>query len=188
MAVLCPFGPLRLLIESSRTQQKEVPALLYSVNAVWFMMASTDHLRLSSSMLGDETHRPNDKVVFRQSGSSFIPNNFRRSHDGFMRLPDDSHVTVSASSTTDRHPPDVTPAEPNDTSIKVEADEEDGKYIKHKFFFICYTYIFLNCKVERSGLKLGLGDFVFYSVLIARAGNRCFKRKVREIINNNNTM
>ncbi|KAI8051773.1 Presenilin-domain-containing protein [Thamnidium elegans] len=148
VAVLCPFGPLRLLIESSRTQQKEVPALLYSVNAVWFMMASTDHLRLSSSMLGDEPSRPNDKVVFRQSGSSFIQNNFRRSHDGFMRLPDDSHVTVNTSSTADRHPPDVTPAESNDTSIKVEADEED---------------------VERSGLKLGLGDFVFYSVLIARA-------------------
>ncbi|KAI7895309.1 Presenilin-domain-containing protein [Mucor mucedo] len=152
VAVLCPFGPLRLLIESSRTQEREVPALLYSVNAVWFMMASPDHFRLSNSMLGDE-----DRTLhIRQSGSSFIQQNFRKSHDGFMRLPDDSHVTVNTSSTAqqqeeDRHPTNVTQGISSDvetTSLKVEADEEDA---------------------ERSGLKLGLGDFVFYSVLIARA-------------------
>lgn len=131
MAVLCPFGPLRLLIESSRKQEREVPALLYSVNAVWFMMASTDHLKLSTSMLGNESLQPNDKATIRQSGSSFILNNFRKSHDGFMRLPDDSHVTVNTSGTVeDRHISDVAPAESNDTSIKVEADEEDGKNFK----------------------------------------------------------
>jgi hypothetical protein len=130
VAVLCPFGPLRLLIESSRTQEREVPALLYSVNAVWFMMASPDHFRLSNSMLGEEDHT----LKIRQSGTSFIQQNFRKSHDGFMRLPDDSHVTVNTSSTVqeDRHPANVTLAvssDAEDTSLKVEADEEDGKYI-----------------------------------------------------------
>lgn len=129
MAVLCPFGPLRLLIESSRTQEREVPALLYSVNAVWFMMASPDHFRLSNSMLGDENRT---SLQIRQSGSSFIQQNFRKSHDGFMRLPDDSHVTVNTSSTVqeDRHPVNVTQRISTDvetTSLKVEADEEDGK-------------------------------------------------------------
>ncbi|KAI9253559.1 Presenilin-domain-containing protein [Sporodiniella umbellata] len=88
IAVLCPFGPLKLLIESSKRQQRDVPALLYSVNAVWFMMASTEHMQ-----------SPRE--------------------DGFMRLEE--------------------PALHKDT-------EE-----------------------ERTGLKLGLGDFVFYSVLVARA-------------------
>ncbi|SAM05569.1 hypothetical protein [Absidia glauca] len=62
IAVLCPFGPLRLLIESSRTQQREVPALLYSVNAVWFMLASPNHFHISHSFTAptndDASHTP----------------------------------------------------------------------------------------------------------------------------------
>lgn len=30
VAVLCPFGPLKMLIESTKTQAKNVPALLYT--------------------------------------------------------------------------------------------------------------------------------------------------------------
>ncbi|KAK4520393.1 mitochondral 37S ribosomal protein S27 [Mucor velutinosus] len=179
IAVLCPFGPLRLLIESSRNQQREVPALLYSVNAVWFMMASNDHFRLSNSMLGTitpaesttTTHETvssssnnNRLSVQHHSPSSFIQHNFRKSHDGFMRLPDDSHVTIDshsgnsnpfATQTTLNVPAESAnrPSTPRqeETARKPaepENDEEDA---------------------ERSGLKLGLGDFVFYSVLIARA-------------------
>ncbi|KAL7331085.1 hypothetical protein PS15p_203330 [Mucor circinelloides] len=171
IAVLCPFGPLRLLIESSRNQQREVPALLYSVNAVWFMMASNDHFRLSNSMLGTATSTAHETVsspnnndmrlsVQLHSPSSFIQQNFRKSHDGFMRLPDDSHLTLDSSSNpfatqTTLHAPDGTdrPSTPRQEettrkAAELENDEEDA---------------------ERSGLKLGLGDFVFYSVLIARA-------------------
>ncbi|CAO0802246.1 unnamed protein product [Mucor circinelloides] len=171
IAVLCPFGPLRLLIESSRNQQREVPALLYSVNAVWFMMASNDHFRLSNSMLGTATSTVHETIsspnnndmrlsVQLHSPSSFIQQNFRKSHDGFMRLPDDSHLTLDSSSnpfatqTTLQAPDDTdrpsTPRQEEATrkATESENDEEDA---------------------ERSGLKLGLGDFVFYSVLIARA-------------------
>ncbi|CEP18688.1 hypothetical protein [Parasitella parasitica] len=177
IAVLCPFGPLRLLIESSRNQQREVPALLYSVNAVWFMMASNDHFRLSNSMMGtasNESMRSNEAApssgnrssAQHRSPTAFIQQNFRKSHDGFMRLRDDSHVTMesTASNEQSNSNPFATQIalsalddtdragnvgkETNIKKIQVENDEEDA---------------------ERSGLKLGLGDFVFYSVLIARA-------------------
>lgn len=141
-----------MLIESSKTQQREVPALLYSVNAVWFMMASPDHFKISNSMLGDEPStsvtsptliRLNDSnnKTFRQSGSSFIQQNFRKSHDGFMRLPDDSHVTVNTTTepeiTTDRHRSSVTPSTDDENNTKKvepstsddDDEEENGKKI-----------------------------------------------------------
>ena len=130
-----------MLIESSKTQQREVPALLYSVNAVWFMMASPDHFKISSGMLGSPS---NDKAIFRQSGSPFI----RKSHDGFMRLPDDSHITVNSTATehsqvetTDRHRSSVTIS--TDPTQKVEPDteeeEEDGG-IKKKMH-VCFFFL-----------------------------------------------
>ena len=35
IAVLCPFGPLKILIESSRNENREIPGLLYSVTMVY---------------------------------------------------------------------------------------------------------------------------------------------------------
>ncbi|KAI8370710.1 Presenilin-domain-containing protein [Radiomyces spectabilis] len=200
IAVLCPFGPLRLLIESSRTQQREVPALLYSVNAVWFMMASADHFQISNSFNSErnapETARPlhthqyttslslrsrASSSEYEASTSSTMPlqtsegagasetirhrSSTGQLHgppinmDGFMRLRGESSGTiasqnesatevsteVASETTTARRTNSQTPRERTDEE---ERDEEDA---------------------ERSGLKLGLGDFVFYSVLIARA-------------------
>ncbi|KAI8097939.1 Presenilin-domain-containing protein [Gilbertella persicaria] len=154
VAVLCPFGPLRLLLESSKKQQKEVPALLYSVNAVWLMMASTDQLRLSRNL--QQEAQPSNIAspgrILERYSASYSPSSFaRKSHDGFMRLPDDSHVIVNNSSNADQS--DTTHSCVTSTlsqgNIKNNEDEDDD--------------------TEKNGLKLGLGDFVFYSVLIARA-------------------
>lgn len=42
-----------MLIESSRSQQREVPALLYSVNAVWLMVSAGSQRRLSKSTVAE---------------------------------------------------------------------------------------------------------------------------------------
>ncbi|RUO96005.1 hypothetical protein BC936DRAFT_142815, partial [Jimgerdemannia flammicorona] len=69
IAVLCPFGPLRILVESSRTQQQEVPALLYSVNAVWFMATPPNYFRLSPSLHHTMTAPHPEFNSFSGSGS-----------------------------------------------------------------------------------------------------------------------
>ncbi|KAI8580517.1 hypothetical protein K450DRAFT_237431 [Umbelopsis ramanniana AG] len=217
IAVLCPFGPLRLLIESSRTQQREVPALLYSVNAVWFMASMEDHFRISRSFLPQNGHVIGTNWIFggssRNSSASNLqelqaqvnrsnahtpepvadtstntqfgqarsesPEPLKEAHtihnwrhssgpqgavirgpqdgNGFTRLRGESVNTIEINS-TDHHletnptttleTDTVTPNPQRSDSDETPPDEEDA---------------------ERSGLKLGLGDFVFYSVLIARA-------------------
>ncbi|RKP02741.1 hypothetical protein CXG81DRAFT_8372, partial [Caulochytrium protostelioides] len=95
VAVLCPFGPLRILLETSREQNREIPALLYTA------MATPGRPPDPDSTVDGET-------------------------DGVAADEDDGEAGES------------------DADDDAEAD-------------------------ERNNLKLGLGDFVFYSVLIARA-------------------
>ncbi|KAL1925757.1 uncharacterized protein VTP21DRAFT_640 [Calcarisporiella thermophila] len=139
IAVLCPFGPLRILVESSRQQQRDVPALLYSVNAVWLMATPAHHpssqldsLAENSTPLVDE-----GRVVVNQ----------RRS-DGFAPLRDGN---ASGPDLTGRPEQNEERRQEEGEGRNREAEEEEEE------------------DEERNGLKLGLGDFVFYSVLIARA-------------------
>lgn len=90
VAVLCPFGPLKLLIQSSRQQNVQLPALLFSTMAYEDSSVNPDDIELR-------------------------------------------HLSI-----------------PSPTRQLNEEDDEDDEV------------------EERGGLKLGLGDFVFYSVLVAR--------------------
>lgn len=56
-----------MLIESSRTQQREVPALLYSVNAVWFMASMDSHFRISKSFLPANDHEIGTNWIFQDT-------------------------------------------------------------------------------------------------------------------------
>lgn len=123
IAVLCPFGPLRLLLESSKKQQREVPALLYTVNAVWFMMASADQLRQLEPTSSKQINQR------RSASSSYSPSNFiRKSHDGFMRLPDHDLPTQMDSLPANPDPIVTTDPKPEAEKAKNSThDDDQGK-------------------------------------------------------------
>jgi len=173
-AVLAPFGPLRLLIEASQNQNQEVPGLLYSVGTLVWFMAYEDPLRTPDRENGREnepgrfsttTAGDQDRPTTTHRGAhpdSFYPPVETRVADEAARplqsttssiRPHASQNNPTASmlhSTGPTHH-DATPASANRPSAQPApqlADDEEE---------------------ERQGLKLGLGDFVFYSVLVARA-------------------
>lgn len=96
-AVLCPHGPLKVLVETAQERQEPIPALLYS-GSIWIGMA-------------DNTEEP-------------VP----------RETPEEENVRLLSQS-----------------EIESSSDNELPKI------------------EQRKSVKLGLGDFVFYSVLVGRA-------------------
>ncbi|KAG0317023.1 hypothetical protein BGZ99_006553 [Dissophora globulifera] len=209
IAVLCPFGPLKILVESSRNQNQEVPALLYTVNAVWFMASppnsilereysrskegSTvrDSVEESGDLRRDVFNGGHSRSTGREGGTSIsssrhsgldtpfstggrmsgnsstvalVPTASNQSADhGDIELrertPSSSSPRSGGSTTSDRDRRSASvrraqAIEQGSRSRPQDGGDNDGDG---------------DDEDESGGLKLGLGDFVFYSVLIARA-------------------
>ncbi|KAG0039379.1 hypothetical protein BGZ82_008479 [Podila clonocystis] len=189
IAVLCPFGPLKILVESSRNQNQEVPALLYTVNAVWFMAAPPNAITERESIRNKDG--PEDLLM---GNPNFIGHSRGTGRDGGTSVSSSSRNsgldasfgtggTSRASSTMGLVPP---------TARGDVSDDRDNIELRdrHRSGNSPNTRVQESHRRDRDqsrgdeentnsndddddddggGLKLGLGDFVFYSVLVARA-------------------
>ncbi|KAG9483984.1 hypothetical protein GDO78_009738 [Eleutherodactylus coqui] len=111
LAVLCPKGPLRMLVETAQERNEPIfPALIYSSAMVWIVgMADSDDT---------------ERRIIQYSGAS---------------------ESVNHISQVDTETPESQIQTPNSR----HAVSDDGD--------------------EERGVKLGLGDFIFYSVLVGKA-------------------
>ncbi|TGZ69599.1 hypothetical protein CRM22_003642 [Opisthorchis felineus] len=148
VAVLCPRGPLRMLVEMAHEREQPLfPALLYSTTAVYLITASTSANANGSEAEGsDSTAEVPLMSEYRHStgdqlSSSDLPSaNFTTSEqlrERHLRRMTEPIAEHSGNST--------------DTASR-------------------WRQIHLDLRDrEERGVKLGLGDFVFYSLLIGRA-------------------
>eukprot|EP01094_Clydonella_sp_ATCC50884_P023498 TRINITY_DN5655_c0_g1_i1.p2 TRINITY_DN5655_c0_g1~~TRINITY_DN5655_c0_g1_i1.p2 ORF type:complete len:387 (+),score=142.51 TRINITY_DN5655_c0_g1_i1:82-1161(+) len=124
-AVLCPGGPLRVLVELAQERDQPIPALLYN-GMLWMGMAS------------EELVRPSKPA-------------------------EDSDLAPLVTGEGEAAAADTPLGEDDGDEVQeVAAAEEEGRARLSR------DVVFVETR-PRNSVKLGLGDFVFYSVLVGRA-------------------
>ncbi|KAM7376303.1 hypothetical protein PAMP_006045 [Pampus punctatissimus] len=139
LAVLCPKGPLRILVETAQERNEPIfPALIYSSTMVWLVnMADTDRPKRNS------TEVASPQLESQEAAASPAPSSPSQDDGGFTPswVNQQQHQLGTLQSTEDtrREIQNMPSARP------VEDDDEER------------------------GVKLGLGDFIFYSMLVGKA-------------------
>ncbi|GFO04056.1 presenilin [Plakobranchus ocellatus] len=196
VAVLCPKGPLRMLVETAQTRNEPIfPALIYSSAMIWTYTMADDggqskKKKKDKTQTEDEDdddddddddggfreHMANgmnrqsleDSTAARSAVQAFggmtrdEPTSHRQTPEGAVGglNPDESKVDVktgkknrarSAATTQGANQQQTNPDNRQGTS-SVPGATEDGPEME-----------------EERGIKLGLGDFIFYSVLVGKA-------------------
>uniref|UniRef100_A0A1A8P2A4 Presenilin n=1 Tax=Nothobranchius rachovii TaxID=451742 RepID=A0A1A8P2A4_9TELE len=141
LAVLCPKGPLRILVETAQERNEPIfPALIYSSTMVWLVnMADIERPNRNAAEVGLPQQNTHGEAV-----ASPAPTTPSQDDGGFTStwINQQQHQLGPLQSTeeTRREIQQMPSARP-----PVEDDDEER------------------------GVKLGLGDFIFYSMLVGKA-------------------
>ncbi|XP_029316858.1 presenilin-1 [Cottoperca gobio] len=141
LAVLCPKGPLRILVETAQERNEPIfPALIYSSTMVWLVnMADTEWPKRNSTEVAPPQLEAPEAVA------SPAPAGLSQDDGGFnSNWVNQQEHQLGPLSTTEQTRREV--QEMPSTRPPVEDEDE-----------------------EERGVKLGLGDFIFYSMLVGKA-------------------
>ncbi|KAF6724033.1 Presenilin-1 [Oryzias melastigma] len=145
LAVLCPKGPLRILVETAQERNEPIfPALIYSSTMVWLVnMADTGGPRRDSTEVAPPPQETPEAAA-PEPAESPPPVSLSQDDGGFTPswVSQQEHQLGQLQSTEEsrRQIQQMPTARP-----PTEEDEEER------------------------GVKLGLGDFIFYSMLVGKA-------------------
>lgn len=135
VAVLCPKGPLRMLVETAQERDEPLfPALIYSSTMMWtFTMGMAD------------SDQPKQKTTVRdvQSFGGSVQASGRETNTDSSRGASNNEAQLAR---LREHQQQLRNQQVESARPTPEDDEE-----------------------EQRGVKLGLGDFIFYSVLVGKA-------------------
>ena len=140
IAVLCPKGPLRILVETAQERNEQLfPSLVYSSGMAYMTVVNT------VNQVGDELGREENQLI-----------NFRENTEPTNQQPNSqpqqtSRLLLNGQTTTTQLVQDTsyssTSANNSSTPFALESS---------------------NSSLDSQGVKLGLGDFVFYSILVGK--------------------
>ncbi|KAM7288816.1 presenilin-1 isoform X2 [Ixodes scapularis] len=156
IAVLCPKGPLRILVETAQERNEPIfPALIYSSAMVWNVVTMADRDPFYSSQ---NQHASQSDA---SSGSTASPGGRRRSAAG------DDEPTVEVEqprmrgSGRSRRRSQRGSMANSGTLAALGSSQGSAPEVDD----------LPRQEEEERGVKLGLGDFIFYSVLVGKASS-----------------
>lgn len=137
IAVLCPKGPLRILVETAQERNEPIfPALIYSSAMAWCItMSDTDHTSHNKQSTKDNYEQDNAQAT------------------NVSELPEENgpHELGGSGHSSERSRRDTGwPSGSRNNSLPAQTESHEE---------------------EERGVKLGLGDFIFYSVLVGKASS-----------------
>ncbi|XP_067941464.1 presenilin-1-like isoform X2 [Watersipora subatra] len=142
VAVLCPHGPLRILVNIASERNENIfPSLIYTSTVLYSVVGMADRSTDEDSSEESSSARP-----LNQSSA------WRHSSNGYGGEGDASNHTVQADDvevSETEEAPTATSHNTRGRDQRAEADQEP----------------------EEKGVKLGLGDFIFYSILVGKASS-----------------
>ncbi|KRX98005.1 Presenilin-2 [Trichinella pseudospiralis] len=150
VAVLCPRGPLRMLVEMAQERDEPIfPALIYSSTIVYGCTGGEDKISSDSgnSQLSTDSAKqgPSDSSskVVNENGVVCVHNQLRGTLTRRLKQPKNQ----------DRATGDIAQLQPYTDRRETTMETEN------------------SVSEEPRGVKLGLGDFIFYSVLVGKASS-----------------
>lgn len=148
IAVLCPKGPLRILVETAQERNEPIfPALIYSSAMAWCVVSMADR---------DPFYTNQNQPGAQSDASSASTNSPRQRLDG-----------------GDVDPP-VEVEQPRAHGERVRRRSQRGSVTVNSGTLAGATDHASDLprqEEEERGVKLGLGDFIFYSVLVGKASS-----------------
>ncbi|KYQ92331.1 presenilin family protein [Tieghemostelium lacteum] len=167
-AVLCPGGPLKQLIDTAKKRGEEIPALIYNAS-VYIGMAnlesndSNQSSPISPTTITNTVSTPTKSQFNQQQNEVSQPSPLPNESSSCSTLnemleDDDDHDENQMNKTISSSPSSSDISDTNtDHSIQISPD-------------LTTSISSNNLSTKKpSNIKLGLGDFVFYSVLVGRA-------------------
>ncbi|XP_055381194.1 presenilin homolog isoform X2 [Condylostylus longicornis] len=155
IAVLSPKGPLRILVETAQERNEQIfPALIYSSTVLYFYMGT--HLTENES---STEARPS---VNANTSNRVVENHVSNRNDAEET---DAGFTQEWASTANERI--------NRRQVEVQANDSGNPNRSVEYRTITRETNNVNQpeQEEERGIKLGLGDFIFYSVLVGKASS-----------------